>query len=57
MFRISREIGQRLNETDLAMHVVCVEGSTMAGMLRLEIEEERVQVKRELSRMVGGAGW
>jgi len=57
LFRISREIGQRLNETDLAMHVVCVEGSTMAGMLRLEIEEERVQVKRELSRLVSGAGW
>ena len=41
LIRISRKLGQRLNETALAMPEVCVEGSTMAGMLRLEMEEER----------------
>ena len=41
LIRISRKLGQRLNETALAMPEVCVEGSTMAAMLRLEMEEER----------------
>lgn len=41
LIRISRKIGQRLNETGLAMPEVCVEDSTLAGMLRLEMEEER----------------
>ena len=41
LIRISRKIGQRLNETGLILPEVCVEDSTLAAMLRLEMEEEK----------------
>ena len=40
LIRISRKLGQRLNETGLVMPEVCVEDSTLVGMLKLEMEEE-----------------